>query len=48
MLDGLRPVFTGIKRRKMKPADAGRNRQAVREGGFSCRCISQTWRIIKA
>ena len=26
------PVFIGIKKRKIKPADAGRNGQAVREG----------------
>ena len=27
------PVSTGIKRRKMKPADAGRQGQAIRKGG---------------
>lgn len=35
MSDESHPVFIGIKKRKMKPADAGRNGQAIREGGFS-------------
>lgn len=34
MLDVLPPVFTEIKRRKMKPADAGWHGQAVRKGGY--------------
>lgn len=33
MLAALHPVSTGIKRRKMKPADAGRQGQAIRKGG---------------
>lgn len=32
MLGVLRPVFIGIKKRKMKPADAGRHGQAIRKG----------------